>query len=120
MFSGVEINDFIEKATWVTVNDYEWQMIKDKTNLTEKEIIERVKALIVTNGGDGSKIFTKEKTIKIPAVSPQAITDPTGCGDAYRAGLLYGLIKDIDLETSGRIATMMGSKKVSCHGTQNH
>ena len=120
MFSGEEINDFIEKATWVTVNDYEWQMIKDKTSLTEKEITERVEALIVTYGGNGSKFFTKEKTIEIPAVSPKSITDPTGCGDAYRAGLLFGLIKDIDLETSGRIAAMMGSKKVSCHGTQNH
>ncbi len=120
MFDGKELNEFIEQATWVTVNDYEWQMMKDKTGFEEKEIVERVSALIITYGGNGSKIHTKDRTIEIPAVTPEAVVDPTGCGDAFRGGLLFGLINDMDLETTGRIASMMGSKKISCHGTQNH
>ena len=120
MFDGKELNEFIEQATWVTVNDYEWQMMKDKTGFEEKEIAERVSALIITYGGNGSKIHTKDRTIEIPAVTPEAVVDPTGCGDAFRGGLLFGLINDMDLETTGRIASMMGSKKISCHGTQNH
>jgi adenosine kinase len=120
MFNGEELAQFIEQATWVTVNDYEWQMMKEKTGLSEKEITKEVKALIVTCGGDGSKIYTKEKLIEIPSVKPESISDPTGCGDAYRAGLLYGLVNDIDLEITGKIASLMGSIKISCHGTQNH
>lgn len=120
MFNGEELAQFIEQATWVTVNDYEWQMMKEKTGLSEKEITKEVKALIVTCGGDGSKIYTKEKLIEISSVKPESISDPTGCGDAYRAGLLYGLVNDIDLEITGKIASLMGSIKISCHGTQNH
>ena len=120
MFNGEELTQFIEQATWVTVNDYEWQMMKEKTGLSEKEITKEVKALIVTCGGDGSKIYTKETLIEVPSVKPKSISDPTGCGDAYRAGLLYGLVNDIDLEITGKIASLMGSIKVSCHGTQNH
>jgi adenosine kinase len=120
MFNGDEISQFIEKATWVTVNDYEWQMMQDKSGLTADEISEQVDALIVTRGGDGSTIYTKEKQIEIPCVKPESITDPTGCGDAYRAGLLYGLINEMDWETTGRIASLMGSIKIAQHGTQNH
>ena len=82
--------------------------------------MDKVAALIITCGGDGSKIHTKDQIIKIPAVKTNSVVDPTGCGDAYRAGLIFGLINDMDLETTGRIASMMGSKKISCHGTQNH
>ncbi len=120
MFNGDELSRFIEKATWVTVNDYEWQMMQDKSGLTADEILEQVDALIVTCGGDGSTIYTKEKQIKIPCVKPESITDPTGCGDAYRAGLLYGLVNDMDWETTGRIASLLGSIKIAQHGTQNH
>jgi|TARA_B100000929_G_scaffold204065_1_gene162341 adenosine kinase len=120
MFNGEELIQFIEQATWVTVNDYEWQMMKEKTGLSEKEITEKVEALIVTRGGDGSHIYTKEELIEVPSVKPESISDPTGCGDAYRAGLLYGLINDIDLEITGKIASLMGSIKISCYGTQNH
>ena len=120
MFNGDELSQFIEKATWVTVNDYEWQMMQDKSGLTADEISEQVEALIVTRGGDGSTIYTKEKQIEIPCVKPESITDPTGCGDAYRAGLLYGLVNDMDWDTTGKIASLMGSIKIAQHGTQNH
>ena len=96
MFDGKELNEFIEQATWVTVNDYEWQMMKDKTGFEEKEIVERVSALIITYGGNGSKIHTKDRTIEIPAVTPEAVDDPTGCGDAFRGGLLFGIKNDLD------------------------
>jgi adenosine kinase len=120
MFNGEELTQFIEKATWVTVNDYEWQMMQDKSGLTPDEITAQVEALIVTRGGDGSIIYTKEKQIEIPSVKPESITDPTGCGDAYRAGLLYGLVNGMDWETTGRIASLLGSIKIAQHGTQNH
>jgi len=120
MFNGEELCQFIEKATWVTVNDYEWQMMQDKTGLGPDEIAERVEALIVTRGGDGSSIYTRDKQIDIPCVKAESITDPTGCGDAYRAGLLYGLVNEMDWETTGRIASLLGSIKIAKHGTQNH
>ena len=120
MFNGEELIQFIEQANWVTVNDYEWQMMKEKTGLSKKEITEKVEALIVTRGGEGSHIYTKGGLIEIPIVEPESISDPTGCGDAYRAGLLYGLVNNMDIEIAGKIASLMGSIKISCHGTQNH
>lgn len=120
MFNGEELIQFIEQANWVTVNDYEWQMMKEKTGLSKKEITEKVEALIVTRGGEGSHIYTKEGLIEVPIVEPELISDPTGCGDAYRAGLLYGLVNNMDIEIAGKIASLMGSIKISCHGTQNH
>ena len=120
MFNGEELIQFIEQANWVTVNDYEWQMMKEKTGLSKKEITEKVEALIVTRGGEGSHIYTKEGLIEVPIVEPESISAPTGCGDAYRAGLLYGLVNNMDIEIAGKIASLMGSIKISCHGTQNH
>ena len=120
MFSGNELLDFIELATYVTVNDYEAQMLQDKTGKTLAEIAERVQALIVTLGGDGSLIYADGKQIAIPTPTPSAIVDPTGCGDAYRAGLLYGLQQNWDCETTGRLASMMGSLKIASRGGQNH
>ena len=120
MFNGEELIQFIEQANWVTVNDYEWQMMKEKTGLSKKEITEKVEALIVTRGGEGSHIYTKKGLIEVPIVEPESISDPTGCGDAYRAGLLYGLVNNMDIEIAGKIASLMGSIKISCHGTQNH
>ena len=120
MFNGEELIQFIEQANWVTVNDYEWQMMKEKTGLSKKEITEKVEALIVTRGGEGSHIYTKEGLIEVPIVEPESFSDPTGCGEAYRAGLLYGLVNNMDIEIAGKIASLMGSIKISCHGTQNH
>lgn len=120
MFDGNDLMKFIEQATWVTVNDYEWEMMQERTGLSAHEVTEQVEALIITRGGEGSHIYTKEKRHEIPCVKPEAVIDPTGCGDAYRAGLLYGLVNDMDWETTGRIASLLGSIKIAQHGTQNH
>jgi adenosine kinase len=120
MFGGEDLRKFIEEATWVTVNDYEWELLKDRTGWTEKDITSRVDALIITLGGKGSEIHTKDKTYTIPAAQPKSVQDPTGCGDAYRAGLLYGLLNKLDWATTGRIASLMGSIKIEHQGPQNH
>jgi adenosine kinase len=120
MFSGDELMDFIDKATWVALNDYEAQLVEDRTGKSPHELAEHVEALIVTRGGEGSVIYTKEKRHEIPTAKPKDLNDPTGCGDAYRAGLLYGLMNDMDWETTGRIAALMGAIKIEKHGTQNH
>lgn len=120
MFDGDDLKKFIEQANWVTVNDYEWQMMQDKTGLSHNEIAAQVDALIVTRGGDGSTIYTKDKEIEIPCVKPEVVIDPTGCGDAYRAGLLYGITNEMDWDVAGRIASLMGSIKIAQPGTQNH
>jgi len=120
MFSGVELLNFIEQADYVTVNDYEGQLLQDKTGKTLAEIAQQVKALIVTLGGDGSTIYADGKQYDIPAPKPEAVVDPTGCGDAYRSGLLYGIQKGWDWEMTGRLASLMGSLKISHRGGQNH
>ena len=120
MFSGEELCNFIEQATWVTVNDYEWQLLQEKTGLSVAEITDRVEALIVTRGGKGSVIYSNGDEYLIPTVTPKEINDPTGCGDAYRAGLIYGLNRGLDWNITGRIASLMGSIKIENNGTQNH
>lgn len=120
MFSGEELTRFIEQAAWLTVNDYEWQLIQERTGLSPKEVADRVEALIITRGGEGSYIYTKEKRFEIPVAKSELIKDPTGCGDAYRAGLLYGLMNNMDWETTGRLASLMGMINVEVNGTQNH
>ena len=120
MFDGDDLISFIEKATWVTVNDYEAQMLEERTGKSAHEIAEMVDALIITRGGEGSHIYTKEHRHEIPCAKVNAVNDPTGCGDAYRAGLLYGLMNKMDWETTGRIASLIGAIKIETHGTQNH
>jgi adenosine kinase len=120
MFDGNDLKNFIELATWVTVNDYEMELLQQRTGLSPHEIGARVKALVVTHGANGSHIYTKAHRHEIPAATPAEIKDPTGCGDAYRAGLLLGLMHGMDLETTGRIASLMGAIKIEHHGTQNH
>ena len=120
MFGGEELARFIDQATWVAVNDYEWQMLQQKTGLTAAQVASKVDALIVTQGAEGSSIYTKERTWNVPAVTPRAVVDPTGCGDAYRAGLIHGLLHGLDWETTGRIASLMGSIKIESRGPQNH
>jgi len=120
MFDGEDLLKFIEQATWVAVNDYEAQLLEERTGKSPHEIAEMVEALIVTRGGEGSHIYTADKRLDIPTATPSAISDPTGCGDAYRAGLLYGLMNSLDWETTGRIASLLGAIKIAHHGTQNH
>jgi len=120
MFDGDDLLNFIEQATWVTVNDYESELLQERTGLSPHEIAERVEALIVTLGAEGSHIYTASKRIDIPGAKTERIVDPTGCGDAYRGGLLYGLMNDMDWENTGRVAALMGAIKIESHGTQNH
>ena len=120
MYDGKDLKRFVEQATWVAVNDYEWQMIQQKTGWTESDVTQQVEALIVTRGAEGSVIHTKGGPITIPCAKPKAVIDPTGCGDAYRAGLIHGLLHGLDWPTTGRIASLMGAIKIETLGTQNH
>lgn len=119
-FDGDELLKFIEQANWILVNKKEWQYMHQKTGLTAEQVAQRVQALIVTLDAQGSLIYAEDTRYQIPAAKARAINDPTGCGDAFCAGLLYGLLKDIDWETTGRIASLMGAIKVEHHGSQNH
>jgi len=120
MFDGSELRRFVEKANWVTVNHYEWELLKERTGWDVNDFKDNLQALIVTQGGEGSTIYTSENDYQIPVVIPGTVCDPTGCGDAYRAGLLYGLLHGYDWMTTGCIASLMGAIKIESHGTQNH
>ena len=120
MFDGDDLKRFMENATYAAFNDYEAQLTADRTGMSMEQLAEMVDAMIVTRGGDGSDIYTGGKKITIPSVEPAAIKDPTGCGDSYRAGILFGLEKGFDWETTGRIASLIGSIKIAHSGTQNH
>jgi adenosine kinase len=120
MFNGQELVRFIEQASWLTVNDYEWELIHNQTGLTIRQVAEMVNALIVTRGSEGSVIYNDGRCYEIPVVRVEPLNDPTGCGDAYRAGLLYGFLHHLDWETTGRLAAVMGAVKIQSHGTQNH
>lgn len=120
MFGGDDLRAFIQQASWVAVNEYEWQLVQEKTKLSAADIAGQVEALIVTRGAAGSVIHTKGREIVIPTAKPQAVVDPTGCGDAYRAGLIHGLLHGLDWETTGRIASLIGAIKIESRGTQNH
>lgn len=120
MFDGAELLRFIDQARWVAVNDYESQLLREKTGETLEDLAARVEALIVTRGGEGSRIYRDGGRLEIPAVKPSAVVDPTGCGDAYRAGLLYGLMNGYDWEKTGRLAAVLGTLKIEHPGTQNH
>ncbi len=120
MFDGDDLRNFIELASWVAVNDYEGQMLQERTGWDEQEISQQVDALIVTRGAKGSTIFSAGEQIAIPVVTATEVRDPTGCGDAYRAGLLYGLLNDMNWADTGRLAAILGAKKIASLGTQNH
>jgi adenosine kinase len=120
MFEAADLERFIGEATWVTVNDYEWQLMQQKTGWSVADVLREVRALIVTRGADGSVIYTAHSEIAIPRATARAIVDPTGCGDAYRAGLMHGLMHGLDWELTGRIASLMGALKIEVRGTQNH
>ena len=120
LFSGEELTEMIEGAAAVTVNDYEAQLLCERTGLSEDAIAMRVEALVVTLGGEGSRIRTGGAMLAIPAVEPTDLVDPTGCGDAYRAGLLYGMAQGWDWQKSGRLASLLGAMKIASRGGQNH
>jgi adenosine kinase len=120
MFGAQELKSFIAQARWVAVNDYEWGMLQQKTGFTVSDVTAQVEALVVTRGAEGSVIYTKGRTLTVPSARPEAVVDPTGCGDAYRAGLIHGLLHGLDWETTGRVASLMGAIKIESRGPQNH
>ena len=120
MFGGTELAEFVKMASYVTVNDYEGQMLQERTGSKLEELAKLVKAVVVTMGARGSVIYTGGQQIEIPCVKPQEVVDPTGCGDAYRAGLLYGVAAGLDWPLTGRLASLLGALKVAKRGGQNH
>ena len=120
MFDGDDLERFIEQATWVVVNDYESELLQEKTGKGLAQIAARVEALIVTRGAKGADIYNNDAVIHIDAVAINDAKDPTGCGDAFRAGLLYGIANQLDWQTCGQLASLMGGIKIEQHGTQNH
>jgi len=120
MFNGEELLALVRQASYVTVNDYEGQMLQERTGTPLEQLALAVQALIVTQGAAGSTIYTGGETLRIPSVKAAAVVDPTGCGDAYRAGLLYGIAQGYDWPTTGRLASLMGAIKIASRGGQNH
>ncbi|MHB0888548.1 carbohydrate kinase family protein [Acidithiobacillus sp.] len=120
LFDGETLLRLIDRADYLTVNDYECKLVEARTGLSTAALSQRLRALVITRGEHGSVIHTDGREIHIPAARPMAVTDPTGCGDAYRAGLLFGLDRGLDWETSGRVASLMGAYKIETAGTQNH
>lgn len=120
MFNGEELMHFIDMASYLAVNDYEAQVLQEKTELNLEQLAEKVDALIVTLGAEGSHIYADGQRYEVPCVKAEEIIDPTGCGDAYRAGLLYGIVRKWDWPTCGRLASTMGSIKIASRGGQNH
>ena len=120
MFDAKDLTQFIEQASYIAVNDYEGEMLAQKTGMPLAEIAKHVKALIVTKGIQGSEIYADGQVIHIPVVPVEKPVDPTGCGDAFRAGLLYGIENQLDLETAGRLGSLMGAIKIAFEGPQNH
>ncbi|MBA0901565.1 MAG: carbohydrate kinase family protein [Candidatus Nitrotoga sp.] len=120
MFGSDELLNFVRQADYVTVNDYEAKLFQDKTGKTIEELSKLTRAFIVTLGAQGSIIYADGKEMRIPTPTATKLLDPTGCGDAYRAGLLYGIQKGWDWDTTGRLASLLGSLKIASRGGQNH
>ena len=120
MFSGEELLEFVRLADYVTVNDYEARLLQERTGHTVEQLAKRVKAVVVTLGPRGSLVYAGTRPIEIPCVHAPEVIDPTGCGDAFRAGLLYGLGQGFDWPTTGRLASLLGAIKIGCRGGQNH
>ena len=120
MFGGEELKTFIGQARWVAVNDYEWGLLQERTGYSVNDITAQVDALVITRGAQGSVIHTRGQTLNVPCAKPTAVVDPTGCGDAYRAGLIHGLLRGLDWQSTGRTASLMGAIKIESRGPQNH
>ncbi len=120
MFSGDELMTFLEQATYAIVNDYESQMMLEKTGLTLEQLAQKVETLIVTRGGEGSEIYHNDEIIKIGSAPISGTVDPTGCGDAYRAGIMHGITTGRNWKTCGQMGALCGAIKIEHAGTQNH
>ena len=119
-FDGAELRNFVGQATWVAVNDYEGKMLSDRTGWDNAEISRRVKGLIVTLGAEGSEVWVDGHKTHVPAVTAAAVVDPTGCGDAYRGALLFGLENGWSLERCAALGNHLGSVKIAQRGPQNY
>ena len=120
VFTPTELMQMIHRCRWMVLNRYEWKLFGEHTGTTQEQILKHIDALIITHGSEGSTIHTAQGEIRIPVVAVGSAVDPTGCGDAYRAGLLYGLVDGMDWETIGRIASLMGAIKIASLGAQGH
>ena len=120
MFDADDLNRFVYQATWLAFNDYEAKLMQERTGKSPAQLAREVEAVVVTRGSAGSTIYADGDAIDIPLAPAQHLVDPTGCGDAYRAGLLFGLQHGLDWEITGRIASLMGAIKIEHAGTQNH
>ena len=120
MFSGPELDEFVRLADYVAVNDYEGKMLEEKTGRKLEALAREVDALVCTLGAKGSLIFAGGKRHEVPPVPADAVVDPTGCGDAYRAGLLYGIAHEWDWASTGKLGAVMGALKIAQRGAQNH
>jgi adenosine kinase len=120
MFSGEELREFLRLADYVAVNDYEGKLLQEKTGRSLEDLAREVKALVYTRGAEGSTILAGSQRHEIPCVEAESVVDPTGCGDAYRAGLLYGISHGWDWQTTGKLGSVMGAIKIAHRGGQNH
>jgi adenosine kinase len=120
MFNGDDLMAFLKIADYCTVNDYEAKLLTERTGRSLHQLADEVKALVVTLGASGSHIYTGGHRLDIPCVKPEAVVDPTGCGDAYRAGLLHGITQGWGWKKTGQLASLMGSLKIARRGGQNH
>jgi adenosine kinase len=120
MFDGAALSAFVEQASWVTVNDYEGRMLCDRTGLSLEELSRKVRGLIVTLGGEGCEVWVDGKRTHVPAVQPTAVVDPTGCGDAWRGALLFGLEQGWDLVRCAALGNQVGALKIAQRGPQNY
>ena len=120
LFEGEDFKRFISISDWLALNDYEWALLRERTGWEVSDVMQHVKALIITRGAEGSIIHANGQAHHIPCAKPREVLDPTGCGDAYRAGLIHGILRGLDWETTGRIASLMGAIKIAVRGTQNH
>ena len=120
LFSGDELLKLIDAAEYLAVNDYEGKLVQEKTGLPLDVLARRVKALVVTKGAEGSEVLCDGERIEVPCVQADAVVDPTGCGDAYRGGLLYGLANGLDWSSTARLSSLMGALKIARQGGQNH
>jgi adenosine kinase len=120
MFSGPELLELLDKASALTVNDYEARVVEQKTGRTMEAIARGLDAVVVTRGGEGCWVYTEGERLEIAAVPPAQVVDPTGCGDAFRAGLLYGRAHGWSWRRSAQLGSVMGSIKIAHRGGQNH
>jgi adenosine kinase len=120
MFEAAELRWFIERAHYLALNDYEARMMAAKTGSEPESWAQHLKCVVVTLGAHGSRIYAGGSVLQIPAAPARTVRDPTGCGDAYRAGLLYGITRGLDWPTTGRLAAVMGAIKIEHSGAQRH